>query len=394
MILLRDAEGIAPEPVLIPATLGPLLGRLDGERTIERIALEVAAPQELIEGFVAEMVSLGFIETAESLARSRALALDYHLQPVREAALAGAVYPSDPNELRSNLADYLKRTERRFMQPAAERVTALVCPHIDYRRGWQGYGAAYTALPVDPPPEVIILIGTSHQASDGLFHLTLKDFATPIGVAPNARELVSQLADRFGRERSFREERLHRREHSLELQLPFLLHRYQGGATPLIVPILVGSFHQYLIDGTEPSTGGEAGDFIGALTELLRELRLSNRRVLVYGGIDLAHVGLHFGDRDRVAETRLGHIELRDRELLDRVLRADEAALFAHMAEDLDARRICGFPSMYVMLAALRGAGARLTGHLIDYRQAVDARSDCVVTFASACWTEPYSMTA
>lgn len=391
VILLRDGQGIAEEPIIVPAELGVLLARFDGNRSAEAIAADLGIPAAIVTQLAEELTRHGFLETPETLSRGRALVSAYQALSVREAALAGVVYPAVPDELRAQLERVVSEAERRFgsVEPQ-ERVAALICPHIDYRRGWQGYGAAYSALPLEPPPEIIVLIGTSHQPGEGMFHLTAKDFASPIGTMPAARDVVLRLADLYGHARSFREEMLHRREHSLELQVPFLMHRYGTSARlPEIVPILVGSFHRYLAEGRLPKHAGEAADFIGALTDVLRALRTSNRRVLMYAGIDLAHVGLYFGDSERFGhEAKLKIVEERDKQLLDAVLRSDDDALFAHMAEDLDARRICGFPSLYVMLAALRGAGAELRGHLIDYRQAVDTKSDCIVTFASAAWTE------
>jgi hypothetical protein len=60
--------------------------------------------------------------------------------------------------------------------------------------------------------------------------------------------------------------------------------------------------------------------------------------------------------------------------------------LFRHISRDLDARKICGFPSMYTMLCALKKAKITSHGKLIDYRQAIDRSQECMVTFASAYW--------
>ena len=187
--------------------------------------------------------------------------------------------------------------------------------------------------------------------------------------------------------RARRDEILHRREHSLELQLPFLLHRFGRERMPRIVPILVGSFHQYFYENRAPIEDAEILDFVATLADELKALTDSGQRALFYAGVDLAHVGLHFGDTARISDSGLPHIEARDRQLLDSILDGDEQRLFEHMAEDRDSRRICGYPSMYTMFAAMRRAGWVLRGQCLDYRQAVDPKSDCIVTFASACWS-------
>ena len=42
---------------------------------------------------------------------------------------------------------------------------------------------------------------------------------------------------------------------------------------------------------------------------------------------------------------------------------------------------------MYTTLSALKKSGMNLRGELIEYRQAVEPASDCIVTFASAYWS-------
>ena len=156
---------------------------------------------------------------------------------------------------------------------------------------------------------------------------------------------------------------------------------------PALVPILVGSFQQFFDGSKSPIEHGEVSDFVDALAESLRELRDSGKRILFYAGVDLSHMGQYFGDEQNVSQSQLSSIEARDLLLMDSLLEANEEKLFAHMAEDRDKRRVCGYPSMYVLLSSLRRAGYQLTGHNLEYRQAVDRSSDCVVSFASAYWT-------
>ena len=160
------------------------------------------------------------------------------------------------------------------------------------------------------------------------------------------KELVARLAKRYGNERSFKDEILHRREHSLELQLPFIAHRYRNQRLPAIVPILVGSFNEFFDSGKTPLEHAEVGDFVDALAEVIGELKQANRKVLFYAGVDLSHMGQFFGDEEKISDEHLSMIEQRDLELLDCVMQADEEKLFAHIAEDSDRRRGCGYPSM------------------------------------------------
>ncbi|MCB0324679.1 MAG: AmmeMemoRadiSam system protein B [Bdellovibrionales bacterium] len=387
----RDGQGVARDPLVLPVELLPIVSRLDGETMLAEILRE-GAPWGVTEALLAELVrdldELSYLDTPGTRAAWELLKQQYRASPVREAAHAGRVYPADPKELEAAISRYLSKAgTAKSAAPHGSRVAALMCPHIDYHRGWQTYSAVHEALSRAEVPDIIIMLGTAHQAADGIFHLTRKRFVTPFGAVDAARDVIEQIAARFGETRLFAEEILHRTEHSLELQLPFLQHCYRKARMPLLVPVLVGSFHRFFLEGRSPIEDGEVRDFVGALAEALVELRRTGVKVLLYGGVDLAHIGRFFGDSGSVSRERLGEIEASDRVLLECVVAGDEQALFEHLAQDHDARRICGYPSLYTMLAAARRAQWRLAGRCLEYRQAFDAASDCLVTFAGAVWT-------
>lgn len=390
--VFRDPLEIAVEPLVVLSVVLPIVSRFDGTLTISQIA-QHGAVYGLTEQFVSDVAELfsqaQLLETPATRARWEEIKAEYRAATLRPAVFAGSGYAAQAPELKRELAGYLQlAAEQNFKVPADRQLAALISPHIDYRRGHRAYAAAYQALKQAPRPDVIFLIGTAHQPGQTIFHLTNKDFQTPLGNIKAAAEVVNRLAALYGHERSFQDEILHRREHSLELQLPFLANCYGAEAAPPVVPILVGSFHEAVSSGRKPEEQAEIGDFISALVEVLRDLRLSGKRVLFLGGVDFAHMGRNFGDQQTQSDPqRLAEIERRDRELLDGVLAADAARLFAHIAEDNDRRRICGFSSMYTMFSALKLAGFHMTGHPLDYRQAVDPATDCVVTFAAAAWT-------
>jgi len=391
-LVLRDQYGIAEEPALIPAPCVPLVARFDGTNSIAGIAQEashVGATEEFVIKLARDLDALGYLETEVTRQKFSELKDSYLRLSVRPPALADRVYPSDPGSLRESIAEYMSGREDRYeYKPTDGDITGFMAPHIDYRRGWKTYGAAAAALASVKRPDVIFLLGTSHFGGESLFQLSRMDFSSPLGILPAAREVIEEIAGRYGRDRAFQDEFLHKREHSLELQLPFLSHRFESEAPPAIVPVLVGSFHHFLEGLETPAENGEVTDFVGALSDSVKKLRAQGKRVLFYGGVDLAHVGKHFGDNRRWSEN-VDEIERRDRELLNALLAADETKLFHHIAEDKDKRRICGFPSLYTMFAAARRAGLPMRGHLVEYRQAVDSASDCIVTFAGAVWTSP-----
>ena len=389
-IVLRDSSGVAPNPAVFPLAFAPILARLDGNNSIASILEEGAqygVTEELLQIFVSELDQLFYLDTPASVARMNELRSEFEAKEVRDAALAGVVYSADPKSLRSEIADYLKRCpELEFEPPRGAAISAVMSPHIDYARGWQAYAAAHKAFAKGTRPDYIFLLGTAHQATRGIYHLSDKDFATPLGNFPSAKEVVAELCSSLGREKLLDDHFLHKEEHSLELQLPFLAHAWEKEGLPKILPVLVGSFQHFLESRSSPAKDPEVADFVAALAEITAAMLKEGKKLMFYAGVDFAHIGPQFGDQEPVTDAELEGLRARDSEMLDVLLRSDEEALFAHICEDGDQRRVCGYPSLYTMLATMKAAGISARGHCLDYRQAVDSKRECIVSFASAAW--------
>jgi predicted class III extradiol MEMO1 family dioxygenase len=93
-------------------------------------------------------------------------------------------------------------------------------------------------------------------------------------------------------------------------------------------------------------------------------------------------MGQYFGDKEKLTPKLMEQIAERDRQYLELIEKQDKAGLFAHIAEDGDARKICGYPSVYLLLDILENLKIKSTITCIDYQQAVNYKNDCAVTFA------------
>jgi AmmeMemoRadiSam system protein B len=151
---------------------------------------------------------------------------------VRPAAVAGRFYPSDPVELRALIADLLSRVPP-ATGPAPK---ALIAPHAGYPYSGPIAASAYAQLaPARDQIKRIVLFGPSHYvALNGLATSSAEAFATPLGIVPVDVEAVRAV-------RSLPQvsemDEAHAREHSLEVQLPFL-QCVLGEFT--LVPLAVG----------------------------------------------------------------------------------------------------------------------------------------------------------
>ena len=71
-----------------------------------------------------------------------------------------------------------------------------------------------------------------------------------------------------------------------------------------------------------------------------------------------------------------------DRKLLQAACRYDSTGFFAHVADQLDRRRICGLSPTYTMLQLIGPS----RGELLKYAQAVEPDGTSCVSFASVAY--------
>ncbi len=152
---------------------------------------------------------------------------------VYRSPLAGAWYPADPKELKSQLKQFLEKAD---VQPV-KRVCALLVPHAGYR--WSGQTAAFAYKTVQGKQfKRVVVLGPSHRVPmenvvsvpDGFTH-----YATPLGEVPLDTAFIQRLLKYEPFEVV---PYAHDGEHSVQIQLPWL-QTVLGGCLKL-VPIVVG----------------------------------------------------------------------------------------------------------------------------------------------------------
>jgi AmmeMemoRadiSam system protein B len=297
--------------------------------------------------------------------------------PVRPPACL-ASYEPGPASLRRQL-------DRFFTAPGGpgkprecrpdDRFRAALVPHIDYARGGTSYAWSFKEVFERSPATLFVIIGTSHYSSHR-FTLTRKHFQTPLGIARTDQDYIDRLVRRYGNGLFDDELLAHLPEHSIELEVIFLQHLYDGRRPFRIVPLVVGSFADCVHGGREP---GDCAD-VGRMVEALRAAQRDTAEPICYliSG-DLAHLGPKFGDAQRVTPAQLDHCRKQDHALIARAEAADPAGYFQIIADEDDRRRICGLPPTWTVLAALRPAA----GQLLHYGQYVHPRGQESVSFAS-----------
>jgi len=154
---------------------------------------------------------------------------------IREPIVAGAFYPARREELASVVTSLFSEEIDRRCVPLPDPC-GLIVPHAGYPYSGPTAAAAFRFAAAQGRPEVVILLGANHSGFGG--PVALDDHAawrTPLGDMPIDHELVEKLA-RGGMaiDRS-----AFLREHSIEVQLPFL--QVLWGSTVPILPICIQS---------------------------------------------------------------------------------------------------------------------------------------------------------
>jgi len=265
---------------------------------------------------------------------------------VRTPAVAGRFYPRSAEELGALVAELVAGGQ------GAEDMIACVSPHAGYVYSGRVAGLLFGHLRV---PRRVVVLGPNHTGlGPDVAVAPHEAWQTPLGEVPVDRELGALLCAELPAAQL--EATAHWREHSIEVQLPFLQH-CQPELRVLPVCLRHLSFAACL-------ALGEA---------LARAVVRAGEPVGLVASSDMTH----YEPDDRARE--------RDRAAIDAALTMDPRALYdtVHALEI----SMCGVIPATVVLAAARSLGA--TGaHLVAYATSGDASGDRqqVVGYAGICF--------
>ncbi len=161
-----------------------------------------------------------------------AVAADAGPAAPREPAVAGQFYPSDPARLEAAVRGFLADA----LPPRGEPPIALVLPHAGYIYSGQIAADGYRQA-MSGSYDLVVVLGTNHTSPDfrGVSIYAGTGFHTPLGVAEVDTRLASDL---IAADPEFVfEPGVHRREHSIEVQVPFVQVAFPGVK---ILPVIVG----------------------------------------------------------------------------------------------------------------------------------------------------------
>ena len=379
---IQDPRGFSQKTVFLPASIFFIVSLFDGNHSILDIQAEYMRRygeliyREKIEEIIDQLDAQLLLDSQRFKDALEEEKEDFGASPIREAAFAGMSYPSDPMALRGQIESHFSPPDgpgKPRMENSSGRLKGVIAPHIDFQRGGSCYAFAHKEVREASNADLFVILGTAHLEMKNYFGLTLKDFSTPLGTAKTNKAFVQALSDDCHWD-LFEDELIHKREHSIEFQVIFLQFLYPGKPFE-IVPILCGSFHEAIERSISPWEIPQIREFIEALRKAVRS---SDREVCSIASADLAHIGVQFGD-GTPASPMLGETRQRDLEMLAHGEKMDPEGFYDLIRREGDRRRICGLPSIYVLMNI---TDAR-EGRLLKYDQSHNPEAQSAVTFAS-----------
>ncbi len=152
---------------------------------------------------------------------------------IKEPSVAGSFYPAGEKELRETVGTFLSNAKT---MPQEGTLLALISPHAGYRYSGQVAAYGYKQLQNRDVRRVILIGQSHHEAFRGASVFTTGRFRTPLGNVGIDEQSAKRLLNEHAVVRYY--PHAFAKEHSLEVQLPFL-QSVLGDFT--IIPILIGS---------------------------------------------------------------------------------------------------------------------------------------------------------
>ncbi|MBI5682297.1 MAG: AmmeMemoRadiSam system protein B [Deltaproteobacteria bacterium] len=244
---------------------------------------------------------------------------------IRKPAVAYQFYPGEPDQIKKMIREMVDEKVKK------EDAIAIIAPHAGYVYSGRVAGSVYSHVRI---PDNIILLGPNHTGlGDTVSVFAGGEWEMPFGGMTVNSELAHLLIEKS---HHFIDDSLaHMREHSLEVQLPFI-HHFNPKAS--IVPVTI--MHLGLNDCIE----------IGkAIAGVIREYEGDT---LVVVSSDMNHYESHEITKKK------------DKKAIDRILALDYEGLLKTVSRD-DISMCGAIPAAIAIITAkeLGAAGARL----IDY---------------------------
>ncbi|MCP8307628.1 MAG: AmmeMemoRadiSam system protein B [archaeon] len=274
---------------------------------------------------------------------------------IRRPAVAGIFYPLDSDELKASIEEsFLHKIGPRKKPPSNEVISekvALVSPHAGYMYSGPVAAHGYYACSYLKSIELVVIAGPNHHGiGSGVATVREGVWETPLGkveVDGDSAKLLVELSGIVDFDDS-----AHRREHSIEVQIPFLQYIYGNKFKILPISMMLQDI----------STAVDVGK---AIADCVRD-----KKFLLIASSDFTHYEAQ------------GVASRKDSEAIKAILQMDIPRLY-DVIENLDIT-MCGYGPIATIITAAKELNIT-KGRLLQYATSGDITGDysSVVGYAS-----------
>ncbi len=288
---------------------------------------------------------------------------------MREPAVAGMFYSGTERGLKKELLSCFKLGPGRNTTGQGRKVLGLVSPHAGYSYSGPTAAHGFIAAADGGLPSSVIVIGPNHTGLGKEIGVSREDFRTPLGIVRNDHELFDAIG-------SDHDELSHLREHSMEVQLPFLQYLSKDIRQVCISmghPMSVGSGMT-----KEEATLAQA-ERVGKMASAA--IRKVKRDVLIVASSDFTHCGPNYGYQIPPGMNAGEFASSRDEPVIERILQHDMLGALQKKKEL--GTTACGMGPILAMMMAVSDLG-ETNADLLNYTTSYDVSpSHSAVGYAS-----------
>jgi AmmeMemoRadiSam system protein B len=265
---------------------------------------------------------------------------------IRHPAVAGSFYPSDREKLSSQLNEFFSKAGQE------QKCRIVVSPHAGYAYSGQGAANAIASL---VPAKAFIILGPNHTGMGQEFSLMKEGvWKTPLGDTEVDSSIAKELIESGTAEP---DDWAHASEHSIEVQLPFLQHRFGAGFS--FVPVCI-------------MNTGYSDDFLEKVERLGKAIAemMRGREIGLIASSDFSHF------------VPAKSAKRFDMEAIDKIKSLDAKGFFRTLQKNRAS--VCGFGPIAAAISAAKELGVE-KAELLSYTNSGDVTGDhsSVVAYAA-----------
>jgi len=267
----------------------------------------------------------------------------------RKTVVAGRFYPGTGEQCLDELMDCLKK--EKLEKQMSSKILGGIVPHAGWVYSGSTAGLVFQAVKQTAKNPLFIMFGAVHVHGASSPSIYSRDsWDTPLGEIELDADLSRQLIEKSNG-LIVENPGPHEREHSIEVQLPFIKHLFPEAK---IITIMVPP------DKNAAKVGEIAGSVIAE----------SGREAVVIGSTDLTHYGFHYDFMSKgTGKDALEWVRnVNDKKLVDLVVSMKAVEV---VPEASKSRSACGAGAIAATISAVKAMGAK-TGELLKYTTSYD----------------------